>query len=116
MISGFPNIYFRMSPVRRYHGPMSSNGNPVKTGIWLYGGTVPTGVRIVESPIAFGTGDYEDERADRDDRIVKCFYVEWAVAGTISDWRSVMHGPHESLAEAESYVAKQSNETVVWKQ
>jgi hypothetical protein len=95
---------------------MSRYGTPVRSGVWLYGGTVPTGVRIVESPIAFGTGDYEDEPAERDDRNVKCFYVEWAVAGTVSEWHSVMHGPHESLAEAEAYVTKQSSETVVWQQ
>ena len=68
------------------------------------------------SSVNFAIPDYEDEPAERDDRNVKCFYVEWAVAGTVSEWRSAMHGPHESLAEAEAYVAKQSSETVVWQQ
>ncbi len=93
---------------------MSANAMPVKLGTWLYGDMVLTGVRIVESPIAFGTGDAEDPPEVRDDKPMRCFYVEWAVAGTGGDWRSAGHGPFYSLDDAESYVAAESNGTVKW--
>jgi len=80
----------------------------------LYDGTVPSGVRILESQVAFGTGDSEDEPHLRDDKARHCFYVEWATAGSLVDWRSAGHGPFRSLAEAETYVSKTSEGTVTW--
>ena len=56
-------------------------GRPVAEGTWLYSGSVPTVVQILESDVAFGTGDYEDEPEDAEDKPGLCFYVEWKIAG-----------------------------------
>lgn len=94
---------------------MPQNKTVVKVGSWLYNGTVPTGVRILESDTAFGTGDIEDQPDIRDDKRIKCFYVDWCTAGT-SDWRFVGFGPYESLTEAMAHVTKLTNGTVVWQE
>lgn len=84
----------------------------VRTGIWLYAGTVETAVRILQSNVAFGTGDYEDEPEEAHDRPGLCFYVDWAEAGGTTGGSYV--GPFSSLEEAEHYVAKASYGTVQW--
>jgi len=74
-----------MTDVRR----SSPYGRPVAEGTWLYSGSLPTSVRILESGVAFGTGDFEDEPEDADDKPGLCFYVEWEPAGGGSSAGSV---------------------------
>lgn len=49
----------------------------VKQGTFLYAGAVQCDIRIVLSPVFFGSGDYEDEDEVREDRNEPTFYVEY---------------------------------------
>jgi hypothetical protein len=84
-------------------GRPSPYGRPVAEGTWLYSGSVSTAVRILESDVAFGTGDYEDEPADAEDKPGLCFYVEWERAGGGSSGGSVT-GPFATIDEAKKHV------------
>lgn len=54
---------------------MFENLPTVRSGYWLYDGTVRLPVRIVQSQLRYGTGDYEDEPQVREDVVGKCFYL-----------------------------------------
>jgi hypothetical protein len=81
----------------------SPYGVRVAEGTWLYSGSIPTAVRILESPVAFGTGDYEHEPEDADDKPGLCFYVEWQPAGGDDSGGSVT-GPFATEEEAKAHV------------
>jgi len=71
----------------------------VKQGEFLYDGVVTCDLRIVLSPVRFGTGDDEDPIEFRDDVDVDTFYVEY---GSTTE-RGVFKaggGGHPSLAAA----------------
>jgi hypothetical protein len=91
--------------------PPSPYGTPVAEGTWLYAGTVTTKVRVLRSEATFGTGDYEDEPEDADDRPGLCFYVEWEPAG--GGPGGSLTGPFPTVEEAKAHVHK-SAETVHW--
>jgi hypothetical protein len=81
----------------------SQFGRPVAEGTWLYSGSVPTAVRVLESDVAFGTGDYEDEPEVAEDKPGVCFYVEWEPAGGGSSGGSVT-GPFATIDEAKTHI------------
>ncbi len=56
---------------------MSNYGSVVKRGTFLYAGAVECDVRIVFSPVRFGSGDDEDLTEVRDDIAAPTFYVEF---------------------------------------
>jgi len=82
-------------------------------GIWLYDGSIPTGVRIVETDCAPGTGDYEDDPETAEDRPGTWYYVEWASAGDRHLTGSSV-GPFDSLVSAEAYVIVTAKGTLSW--
>lgn len=59
---------------------MQRRGIPVKAGVWLYDGSVPSQVIVVHRDVRFGTGDYEDEDSVRGDVPGDTFEVLYAVA------------------------------------
>lgn len=87
-------------------------GTEIRVGVWMYAGTVETAVRILQTQVAFGTGDYEDEPEGACDRPGLYFYVEWSEAGDTTGRSRV--GPFNSLEDAEEYVRKTSYRTVKW--
>jgi hypothetical protein len=80
----------------------SPYGRPVAEGTWLYSGSVPTAVRILESDAAFGTGD-QDEPEHAEDTPGLCFYVEWEPPGGGSSGGSVT-GPFPTIDEAKKHI------------
>ncbi len=87
-------------------------GKVVQQGTWRYAEDVSLSVRICESDIAYGTGDYEDSPEIRDDRQVRCFYIEYERAGSSGEYTG--GGTFFSIAEAEQDVAAHTNGTVTW--
>lgn len=76
----------------------------IRSGKWLYDGSVATGVRIVETDCAPGTGDYEDDPETSDDRPGTFYYVEWSQAGCLTETGSSV-GPFATAKDAEAHVA-----------
>ncbi len=85
----------------------------VGTGTWLYSGSVQCVVRVIESNVAFGTGAYEDEAELAEDRLERCFYVEWAPHDDPTGVSSTT-GPFSTLDDAQAHVQLASNATVSW--
>jgi hypothetical protein len=71
----------------------------VKRGTFLYAGSVECDLRIVHSPVRFGTGDYEDPSDVRDDVQVDTFYVEYG-STTHRGAFNAGGGGYPSIAEA----------------
>lgn len=94
---------------------MSRRGAVVKLGTFLYAGTVECDVRIVLSPIHYGTGDYEDAAAIREDREESTFYVEFGSTSERGVFNSASVG-YASLAAAEAgaNAALGSGASVIW--
>jgi hypothetical protein len=94
---------------------MTQTANPfgiaIAEGTWLYDGTVPTKVRVLQSDVAFGTGDYEDEPEYAEDRPGRCFYIQWEPAGGGSG--GSITGPFSTLDEAKAHVQKTAG-SVQW--
>lgn len=49
----------------------------VAVGTYRYAGEVECDLRVVRSPVAYGTGDYEDEPEGGNDRVEDAFYVKY---------------------------------------
>ncbi|NRR32447.1 hypothetical protein HSX11_19965 [Oxalobacteraceae bacterium] len=49
----------------------------VKTGTFLYDALVTCDVRIVRSPICYGSGDHEDPPEIADDHARETFYIQY---------------------------------------
>ena len=47
----------------------------VRTGSWLYAGTVKSAVQIERREVHYGTGDYENPAGIREDREEPCYAV-----------------------------------------
>jgi hypothetical protein len=54
----------------------------VKTGTWLYGGSVNAHVFIEEVDFRPGSGDYEDSEEDREDKAGRFFRIDYTSAGS----------------------------------
>ena len=83
------------------------------SGSWLYDGSVPTGVRIVETDCAPGTGDYQDDPETAQDRPGNWYYIEWSPAGDRRSTGSSV-GPFDTLAFADAYVIVTTKGTLSW--
>ena len=82
-------------------------------GTWLYAGSVPTGVCIIETDIAYGTGDYEDDPETAEDRPGRWFYIGYSGAGELTS-TSANAGPFTTAAEAIAHVDHATSGTVTW--
>jgi hypothetical protein len=71
----------------------------VLSGTFIYGGTVECDVRIVHSPVRFGSGDQDDHADIRDDVETPTFYVEYG-STTQRGVFTAGGGGHSSLAAA----------------
>jgi hypothetical protein len=49
----------------------------VKTGTFLYDETIKCDIRIVRSPIRYGTGDHDDPPEEANDQDREVFYVQF---------------------------------------
>jgi hypothetical protein len=77
----------------------------VATGTFLYDGIVECDLRIVFSPIRYGSHDYEDEPEIADDIVTDTYYIEY---GSTTQ-RGVFNaggGGYPSLAEARAVAEK----------
>lgn len=61
--------------------PIDESWPLLKAGVWLYAGSVPVRVHVLQSPEYFGTGDYEDEDEMRDGKPEECYVVAYEMAG-----------------------------------
>ncbi|MBL8519261.1 MAG: hypothetical protein JNK75_01195 [Betaproteobacteria bacterium] len=77
------------------------------TGTWLYAGSVPCEVRIVQHDILYGTGDYQDPPHIANDREVECFYVLFQTPTGEPSWvgGGVALSVNDAVALAESKLA-----------
>jgi len=66
---------------------MYDNGNLVCTGFWYYDTTIKTGVAIQKMPIIYGSGDYEDPDDIQNDREIENYYIWFASAGSLVDFK-----------------------------
>lgn len=55
----------------------SSSERVVRVGTFLYGGEVVCDVRIVLSPVRFGTGDHDDPPDVAEDAVQDTYYVQY---------------------------------------
>jgi hypothetical protein len=87
----------------------------VKSGTFLYAGSVVCDIRIVREPIRFGTGDYEDDEDVREDQQVETFYIEYG-STTERGRFNAGGGCYASLAEAIAAVERAPGigATVTW--
>lgn len=71
----------------------------VKTGTFRYGGSVPCDIRIVFSPVQYGTGDVEDPAEVANDLQQSTFYIQFGSTTQRGVFQSGCRG-FQSLAEA----------------
>jgi len=81
-------------------------------GSWLYDGRVRLPLRIVQSPIRHGSGDYEDAADVSDDIEVDCFYL---IYQTI-DGKDVGGGSYNSVEAAKRAAFDVTNGTAVFEE
>ncbi|TZF87775.1 hypothetical protein [Cognatilysobacter lacus] len=87
----------------------------VALGVYRYAGEVECELRIVFSPVRYGTGDYEDDPAVAEDRVEDAFYVQY---GSTTE-RGVFNsgtGPYPTIeqARAAADAARGIGATVRW--
>lgn len=70
----------------------------LKTGTWHYGNGTDIAVRIVESPLYSGSGDYEDPPEISDDRDEICYCIGYEASGCPAKFIYWLNIP--TLAEA----------------
>ncbi len=75
------------------------NETVVLEGTFLYDGEVECDIRIVRSPVRYGSGDYEDAAEIRDDVEEETFYIEYG-STTQRGAFNAGGGGYKSLAEA----------------
>lgn len=62
----------------------------VREGIWLYCQSVPVCVRVLASPVTFGSGDYEDEEVVAENQPIPCFLIVYESAGSPGHFNNVL--------------------------
>ncbi len=89
----------------------------VKEGSFLYDGKVECDVRIVRSPVRYGSGDYEDPPDIQNDLKRETFYIEYG-STTQRGVFTAGGGGFASLAEAMAYAqaAPGIESTLRWKE
>jgi hypothetical protein len=84
----------------------------VKTGTYLYAGELQCDVRIVYSPVRYGTGDQADAAEDAEDRVMDSYYVQYG--GPLQRSAFISGGGwFPTLAEAVHHV-ENAVQGVVW--
>jgi len=75
-------------------------GNEVaKTGTFLYAGEITCDIRIVRSPVRYGSGDCEDPPELADDHERETFYIEYG-STTLRGHYNAGGGSYPTLYEA----------------
>jgi hypothetical protein len=73
----------------------------IRTGVWLYDGTVPAQVRLVRNLVTYGSGDYEDRAEIREDRDRPCYVLLFGIPGNIGEFRwASASGQYETMEAA----------------
>lgn len=80
-------------------GTLSPGESIVKIGTFRYGETVPCEIRIVFSPVKYGTGDIEDPAEVANDLEQGTFYIQFGSTTQRGVFQSGSRG-FRSLAEA----------------
>lgn len=88
-------------------------GEIVRRGTFLYAGVKETEVRIVRSPIRYGTGDYEDPPEISDDAEIPTYYVEY-VSTFEKDVFHTGGGAFDTAEEAATAVAAAVGQSLAW--
>jgi hypothetical protein len=57
--------------------PSTFKQRVVKEGTYIYASSVECELRVVFSPVRFGSGDAEDDSQEREDVAVDTYYVQW---------------------------------------
>jgi hypothetical protein len=96
---------------------LAPNETVVKEGTFLYDEKVECDIRIVHSPLHYGSGDYQDEREIQDEREQDTFYIQY---GSTTE-RGVFNaggGGYPSLHEAMTAAinAPGIGHTIRWKE
>ena len=74
----------------------------VLEGTWLYAGLTPVRLKVTQSPITWGTGDYEDPPEIADHQDVPCYFLHYEMAGAPGNFCNVVPNLH-SLEAAVAY-------------
>lgn len=79
--------------------PLNPSEKVVVTGTFLYAGTIECDLRVVFSPVRYGSGDYEDEHEIANDSVEDTYYVQYG-STTQRGIFNAGGGAYPSLAEA----------------
>jgi len=90
---------------------VASSDLRVRSGIWLYDGTVRSRVEIWRRSMRPGTGDYEDEAEWRDDQPGEWYEVVYEAAGGGATGGGAFYYNVESAMPG---VAEQTHGTIQW--
>ena len=94
--------------------PQEPPGTLLRTGTWLYDGTVPSRVEVWLRPVKYGTGDYEDPPEIEDDQYGKFYEVYFHPPGNIGGGRPFGGGHYTDLQSALDDVEKDTQGTIKW--
>ncbi len=86
----------------------------IKEGTAIYDKTLSYEVRINQSLVWYGSGDYEDTPEIQENRTMKCYYV-WYESLTEQGRFNASGGAFLTLAEAMAKVERDTNRTVRWR-
>jgi hypothetical protein len=92
---------------------VNSEDEIVKSGTWLYGGTVASTIRITRGNIFRGTGDYEDPPETQEDLEIETFNV-WFESLPGSGCFSMGGGQYLTLEEAISNTQRVIKSSIEW--
>ena len=92
---------------------MFDNNEVVCRGYWYYNKDTKTGVAIQKMDIIYGTGDYEDPLEIQNDRQINNYYIWFATAGSLDDFKS--GGGYELTKEKAKRKAEELvNQKIEW--
>ena len=84
----------------------------VQEGTFLYAAEVECRLRVIHSPVLYGTGDVEDEPEVSQDQDIECFYVEYGAttdASTFVARSQAFHSLQEALHGASNQLGPGSS-------
>lgn len=96
---------------------LAPNETVVMEGSFVYDGTIECDIRIVHSPIRYGSGDYEDPPEIADDVQCDTYYVQYGsttARGVFTSGGMGFPSLSEAMTSAESVAGP--GPTVRWKQ
>jgi len=86
----------------------------IKQGVYLYDGKVPVRVILYETNFSSGSGDYEDPKEIREDKVGKFYGYKYESAGTPGVFNNGgFGGCYKSEKEATKAVEKQFP-SIIW--